>query len=394
MNSKVNLFFISALLCVLNGLAPSLSAAGSRAPLICRDLFATPIEQIDLTIRNLARLRLTLDLAQAQSPAAPQVTALRRDYGKKEAHLLVYLEDNKIMNRVTLLKLMSEEIVKLQIIEPLGELEQQEVQKKKELEKNLIQSSQPDGVSIPFNPVPKGSFPMNKQVGHVEVEITKPFQMAVIPTTQYVWMKIAKQAIFRDPALSGMIKVAPSGAFGKYANPVEKVSYMDVRVWINALNQLAKLDDPIVKEMMPGHTKGDVYRLPTNAEWEYVARSFGINQNRFILSANKVDRDLTAWHSANSGGSTHPVGLKQPLTIDGKNFYDLQGNVWEWVSDWFSESPEGGKDPTGPEIGQTRVIRGGSYKIDPESLTLDLSSKYLPSAKSSSIGFRLVRVSP
>jgi formylglycine-generating enzyme required for sulfatase activity len=389
---KVNLFFISVLLCVFSALAPSMARAESRAPLFCRDLFATPAEQIDLTIRNLARLRLALDLAQAQSSATPQATALRRGYRVKERHLLAYLEENKIMNRESLLKLISVEIGKLQNFEPQGELEQQDAQEKKELEKNLIQSSQPDGVSVPFNLVPKGSFTMRNQTEHFPVKITRPFEMATIPTTQFVWLKIAKQAILLNPAFKGMIKETPSGAFGKYANPVEKVSYSDVMTWIKALNYLAKLDDPIVKEMMPGHKKGDIYRLPTEAEWEYVARSFGTNQTRFAL--NGTSRNLASWNNRNSGGSTHPVGLKEPVTVNGKRFYDMHGNVWEWTNDWYSHTIQGGEDPTGPETGQMVVVRGGSYKNDPESLTLELRSKYLPETKSGSIGFRLVRVTP
>ena len=394
MSFKVNLFFISVFVGAFISLSPSLSAAESRAPLSCRDLFATPVEQIDLTIRNLARLRVTLDLARAQSPAAPLVTALRYDYREKEARLLAFLEGNRIMNRAKLLKLMSEEILKLQTIEPIGELDVQEVQKKKELEKNLIQSSQPDGVSTPFNSVPNGSFTMGNQAEQVDVEITRPFQMAAIPTTQYVWMKIAQQAIFRDPALRGMIKEIPSEAFGQYANPVEKVSYSDVMMWIKALNELAKRDDPIVKEMMPGHKKGDVYRLPTEAEWEYVTRSFGTNQTRFAHGGSESEHYLSSWNSNNSGGSPHPVGLKEPININGKNFFDMQGNVWEWVSDWYWNANEGGQDPTGPMDGAMRVVRGGSFKIEPRSLTLDLRSQYSPETKSRYIGFRLVRVSP
>ena len=95
-------------------------------------------------------------------------------------------------------------------------------------------------------------------------------------------------------------------------------------------------------------------RLPSEAEWEKAARGG-------TTGARYGNLDAIAWYAANSGGSTHPVGKKQPNAY---GLYDMLGNVWEWCADWYSEgyykdSP--GRDPAGPGSGQHRVLRGGSW---------------------------------
>lgn len=132
--------------------------------------------------------------------------------------------------------------------------------------------------------------------------------------------------------------------------PVEKVSWNDAQEYINKLNQ----------KLAPAGTKqetGKEYRLPTEAEWEYAARSGGKNEKY----AGSNDFDSVAWLSNNSGRKTHPVGQKLP---NGLGLYDMSGNVWEWVQDWYDESyyknsPK--NNPNGPESGQLRMLRGGSW---------------------------------
>jgi formylglycine-generating enzyme required for sulfatase activity len=99
-------------------------------------------------------------------------------------------------------------------------------------------------------------------------------------------------------------------------------------------------------------------RLPTEAEWEYAARG-GSTEARY------GNLDEIAWYVRNSGDQTHEVAQKR---ANGFGLFDMLGNVWEWVNDWYGEncyaaSPE--RDPRGPDRGGYRVLRGGSWGDGP-----------------------------
>jgi len=123
--------------------------------------------------------------------------------------------------------------------------------------------------------------------------------------------------------------------------PVEQVSWNDIQIFISRLNSMS----------------GKSYRLPTEAEWEYAARSGGQSQKY----SGGSDANAVAWTSENSGSSTHIVGQK---LANGLGLYDMSGNVGEWVSDWHSAYGSAALvNPTGPEssTGGGRVYRGGSW---------------------------------
>lgn len=137
----------------------------------------------------------------------------------------------------------------------------------------------------------------------------------------------------------------PSEFKGCDSCPVESVSLNDAQEYINKLNSKT----------------GKKYRLPTEAEWEYAARSGGKNEKY----AGGNDIDSVAWYYKNSGGKTHPVGQKKP---NGLGIYDMSGNVWEWTNDWYdknyySSSPK--NNPQGANGGQIPVLRGGSWSNVP-----------------------------
>lgn len=105
---------------------------------------------------------------------------------------------------------------------------------------------------------------------------------------------------------------------------------------------------------------GSRYRLPTEAEWEYAARSGG-KRERWAGTSDLSQVGDYAWFLGNSGDGPHAVGTKSP---NGLGIYDMSGNAWEWVEDhysdvWYKESPK--DNPKGPKSGSTRVLRGGSW---------------------------------
>jgi formylglycine-generating enzyme required for sulfatase activity len=115
-------------------------------------------------------------------------------------------------------------------------------------------------------------------------------------------------------------------------------------------------------------------RLPTEAEWEYAARG-GSTEARY------GNLDDIAWYSQNSGNQTHEVAQKR---ANGFGLYDVLGNVWQWVNDWYDEnyyqsSPS--QDPQGPASGQVRVLRGGSWYNFPRGVRVSFRNDYDSPAK-------------
>ncbi|MFH2069617.1 MAG: formylglycine-generating enzyme family protein [Elusimicrobiota bacterium] len=107
-------------------------------------------------------------------------------------------------------------------------------------------------------------------------------------------------------------------------------------------------------------------RLPTEAEWEKAARA-GSN-TKYCFGDGESELGNYAWYDKNSGGKTHPVGSKKPNQY---GIYDMHGNVWEWCADWYDKNYYSvvagtvpAKNPKGPDSGEYRVLRGGSWYID------------------------------
>ncbi len=140
------------------------------------------------------------------------------------------------------------------------------------------------------------------------------------------------------------------------------------------------------------------YRLPTEVEWEVAAR--GGRDHRF---AGGADASLVGWHRGNSGGQTHPVGLKQ---ANGYGLFDMSGNVLEWVWDWYDSDgfsvvgavvdsgDATAADVSAPTPRARRVGRGGSWFNDPEDARVANRDFADPDSRSGSLGLRLVRSAP
>lgn len=136
----------------------------------------------------------------------------------------------------------------------------------------------------------------------------------------------------------------PSYHQGDIQQPVENVTWNECQTFLQRLNNIT----------------GESFRLPTEAEWEFAARSRNSSANNFYSGCNSnYSLSQYAWWAENSSETTHPVGMLQPNSL---GIYDMSGNVWEWCSDWYgSYSSSLQTNPTGPTTGTERVMRGGGY---------------------------------
>ena len=195
------------------------------------------------------------------------------------------------------------------------------------------------------------------------VNITKGFWICIHEVTQ---------AEFED-----VMGYNPSFHPGDSNCPVEMVS------WNAAVEYCRRLTE---RERTAGRIQFmQEFRLPTEAEWEYAARS-GLPGPRYGTL------DSIAWHSGNSGGKTHAVMQKEPNPW---GLYDVLGNVFEWVHDWKADYKLGlATDPKGPSDGPNLVLkvsRGGSYKWDPaRTLRFAARNSDDPTDLEENVGFRVL----
>ncbi|MEO6390494.1 MAG: formylglycine-generating enzyme family protein, partial [Pyrinomonadaceae bacterium] len=210
----------------------------------------------------------------------------------------------------------------------------------------------PQGIDLVY--VPAGSFDR----GSTHYENEKTFHRVTISQGFYLGKTEVTQAQWK--AVMGM---NPSNFKGDDL-PVEKVSWDDATEFIRLLN---------------AQSGGVVYRLPTEAEWEYACRAG-------TIGPYAGDLDAMAWYDA-TFGKTHSVGQKQP---NAWGLYDMHGNVWEWVQDRYDAySDEAQTDPKGPSSGSVRVFRGGGFNDIATYLRSAYRSYNPPGDRSLNLGFRL-----
>jgi formylglycine-generating enzyme required for sulfatase activity len=190
------------------------------------------------------------------------------------------------------------------------------------------------------------------------VTISQPFYLGKYAVTQGQW--------------EAVMGTNPSEITGDRNRPVEQVSWEDIQDFIQQLN---------AKE------GSAVYRLPTEAEWEYACRAGSTTAYSFGDDPSQLG--AYSWHFDNSGLMTQPVGQKRP---NAWGLYDMLGNVYEWVQDWDGAyAPDSVTDPQGPASGSARVVRGGSWRNVAMYCRSACRYRDTPCARSFILGFRLLR---
>jgi len=221
-----------------------------------------------------------------------------------------------------------------------------------------IQTFTVNGVSFEMVSVEGGNYKMgadDSDAGNneypVHMETIADFMIGRTEVTQGLWQAVmgTNPSSFKGPVL-----------------PVENVSWNDCQEFLTRLNALT----------------GQNFRLPTEAEWEYVAR--GGKKSRETTYSGNNDPVFVAWFAGNSNSTSRPVGGK---TANELNIYDMSGNVWEWTADLYSDNYNFPR--TGGSTGTSRVIRGGSWRDAASLCRVSNRSCSTPDGSSNDLGFRL-----
>jgi formylglycine-generating enzyme required for sulfatase activity len=220
-------------------------------------------------------------------------------------------------------------------------------------------------LGMQFVEVKAGSFQMGSDDGGSDekpvrtVQITRDFWMGKTEVTQ----KQYQQLMGSNPS-----------SFKGDDLPVESVSWDDAVEYCEALTKLEQSANRL--------PQGYVYRLPTEAEWEYACRAGTTGPYAGNL-------DEMGWRRLNSGSKTQPVGGKKP---NAWGLYDMHGNVWEWCRDWYGDYPSGSvtDPPQGASSGSDRVFRGGSWFGTDSFCRSAYRNWFGPTCRSNALGFRVV----
>jgi len=207
------------------------------------------------------------------------------------------------------------------------------------------------GVSFDMVKVPPGRFIDGDGSPKRELLVSRPFELGLTLVTQALWLAV--------------VGGEPSKFRGE-DRPVEQVSWDDVQGFLARLSSLG----------FPG------FRLPTEAEWAWVARC-GVP---------------TRWSGADRAQSVAVVYARQTAPVAGLSssaagVLDLSGNLFEWQQDWWAQL-SAGVDAQGPASGSLRVVRGGSWYDAPQYARVAIRFNDSPGVRDRTLGFRLLRTAP
>ena len=227
--------------------------------------------------------------------------------------------------------------------------------KEREAKERALKEAEMRGMEMVF--VPQGEYTMGSETGFDDERpphrvTINSFYMGRYEVTQALWESVlgTNPSRFKGPEL-----------------PVENVSWLDIQIFLRELNK---------------RQEGPLFRLPTEAEWEYVCRA-GMSGDF------PAPLDTIAWYEKNSGNRTHPVNTNKPNRW---GFFGMYGNVYEWCFDWKSGyTQDAVVDPLGPLDGKERVFRGGGWFFSGWNCRPSKRFSARPGYRSQFLGFRLAR---
>jgi formylglycine-generating enzyme required for sulfatase activity len=236
------------------------------------------------------------------------------------------------------------------------------------------------GLQMTFVLIPPGKFRMGSPPDEVgrsgdeglhEVTLIEPFYLGKTEVTQAQY-----------EALTGKNPSHFQGA----DRPVELVTWEEARAYAEKLTK--KRNDK------------HVYRLPTEAEWEYSCRGgrsssqpFGVGDGRAFSSAEANFNGNFPYDGASKGKDLESTCRVGSYAANALGLHDMHGNVWEWCADWYAEYPAGPvTNPTGPAAGSARVFRGGGWLYGGTGCRAARRSRFAPSERYYYLGFRVAAV--
>jgi formylglycine-generating enzyme required for sulfatase activity len=221
------------------------------------------------------------------------------------------------------------------------------------------------------------------QPGSQQVAIEEGVALGIYPVTQAQWRALMgnnPSYFSRTGAGKDKVKSIPDADLWQF--PVEQVSWDDCEQFLVKLNERQ-------------HGSGWLYRLPTEAEWEYLCREGATSKEEcsfhFYLDkpSNALSSKLANFDGNRpEGGAAKGVFLERTTKVGSYpanrlGLYDLHGNVWEWCSDWY--------EPSYQQV-SSRVVRGGSWSSRGCGCQAASRSRDVPSDRSFYLGFRVARV--
>jgi formylglycine-generating enzyme required for sulfatase activity len=237
-----------------------------------------------------------------------------------------------------------------------------------------------------------GTFKMGSKTSDTSAELDEQkehsvtlntFEISKFEVTVWEWKQFIKANKMKMP-------IKPS--WGWQDNyPINGITWNEAIAYCNWLSTKEKLQ-PCYSKKGPNFVcnfKANGYRLPTEAEWEFAAKG-GTNSKGFRYSGSDKLEDV-AWHKVNSNGQPHTVGTKLPNEL---GIYDMSGNVWEWCWDWYNKDfykLEKVDNPKGPEMGERRTVRGGSWDSKSNYVRPANRISTIPSKTHEFYGFRIAR---